>query len=179
MMIKGVIHLLTIIMGMWVIGEPLMAAEKSPKSNEIQIILYQKGKQKLLDNQSPYFQAVLCECENLFKTADTTYRLIFSKDRINIIKKEESVLEVIYPQVEATIIPFNHQKLYFTKLFIPLTGRFSNGTVFFAGAYAYVLGETKPEDSSLLEYGSTNFVRNTQGLSKLNNAIKKMSIKID
>lgn len=183
-MIKGVIYLLTFIMGMWVTGELPMAEEKSLKSNEVQIILYQKGKQELLDNQSPYFQELLLECENLLKTADSKYRLVVTKELLSEIKKGVA-LEIIYLKVKTAIIPFNQQTIYFSKLLIPLTGRFSNGTVFFAGISEYELKRGNPDllpeqnYNYIDQYRAFNFVLNTKGLSKLKETLKKMSIELD
>ncbi len=176
-MLKVGIYLI-IALGILVVGERGMAEEKKPKSDDIQILIYQKGKVKPLDNQSPYFQEVLHECERLFITADSGYKLIMSKERIAKIKKKQTTLEVIYPDVQVGNIR-KQLMVYFTKLLIPLTGKFSNGTIFFAGAHAYTLGETKPEYSLLSEYGSINFVLNTQGVGKLKEILQNMSIKID
>lgn len=180
-MIKGVMYLLTIIMGAWVMGEPPMAEEKSPKSNEVQIILYQKGKQELLDNQSPYFEELLQECESLFLTADSGYRLTLHKELIAQIKKKMAI-EVIYPAVHRTLTP---KPLYFTRLLIPLQERFSNGTVFFAGIHEYELKRDTPDllpeqnYNHIDQYRAFNFVLNTKGLGKLKEILKKMSIKIN
>lgn len=182
-MIKGVIYLLTVITGMWFIGEPMMAAEMSSKSNEIQIILYQKGKQKLLDNQSPYFQKLLHECERLFLTADSGYKLVMSEERIEKIKKKQTALEVIYPEVQTGKIR-KELMVYFTRLIIPLSGDFSNGTVFFAGLHEYELKRDNPDllpeqNYDYIDvYRAFNFVLNTKGLSNLRDILKKMSIKI-
>jgi hypothetical protein len=182
-MIKGVIYSLTIIIGMWIIGEPPMAEEKSTKSNEVQIILHQKGKQKLLDNHSPNFQDVLDECERLFLTADDTYLLIVTDDLVERVKKQRA-LEVTYPTVQKKKIR-KELTIYFTRLLIPLTGRFSNGTVFFAGIHEYELKRDNPDLLPEQNYNyidrfrAVNFVVNTKGLSKLKETLKKMSIKID
>lgn len=180
-MIKSVIYLLTIIMGTWVMGEPPMAEEKSPKSNEVQIILYQKGKQELLDNQSPYFREVLDECEKLFFTADNTYLLTLHEELIAQIKNKMAI-EVIYTTVHKTLTP---KLLYYTRLLIPLQERFSNGTVFFAGIHEYELKRDTPDllpeqnYNHIDQYRAFNFVLNTKGLSKLKEILKKMSIKIN
>lgn len=161
-----------------------MAAENSPKSNEIQIILYQKGTQKFLDGQSPHFQELLLECENLFKTADSKYKLVVTKELLSEIKKGVA-LEIIYLKVKTAIIPFNQQTIYFSKLLIPLIGRFSNGTVFFAGISEYELKRGNPDllpeqnYNYIDQYRAFNFVLNTQGLSKIKEICQKMSIKMD
>lgn len=183
-MIKSIIYLLTIIIGTWVIGEPQMAEERLSKSNEVQIILYQKGKQKLLDNQSPYFQEVLDESERLFTTADSGYKLIMSKERIEKIKKRQIALEVIYPNVQTGIIR-GGLKIYFTRLLIPLSGDFSNGTVFYAGVHEYEFKRDTPDllpeqnYNHIDQYGAINFVLNTKGIGILKEILKKMSIKIN
>ncbi len=183
-MLKVSVYLLIITLGILIIGELGMAEEKKPKLNEVQILLYQKGKQTILDNQSPHFQELLLECENLLKTANSKYKLIVTKELLSEIKKGVA-LEIIYLKVKTAIIPFNQQTIYFSKLLIPLTGRFSNGTVFFAGISEY---ELKRDNPDLLPeqsydyidvYRTFNFVLNTKGLSKLKETLKKMSIKID
>jgi len=121
-------------MGPWVGEEPPMAAENSLRSNEVQIIQYQKGEQTILDNQSPYFQELFHECENLFLTADSGYRLSIDKKRIEKIKKKQTALEVIYPEVQTGIIR-QALKVYFTKLLIPLVGRFFKWGCLFCGHF--------------------------------------------
>lgn len=183
-MIKGVIYLLTIIMGTWVIGERLMAEEKSPKFNEVQIILYQRGKQEFLDKKSPYFQEALDECEKLFLTADNTYLLILHDELISQVKNKMAI-EVIYPIVHKAVHAFRSTSVYYTRLLIPLQGRFSNGTVFFAGIHEYELKRDKPDlipeqnYSYVDQYRVINFILNTKGLSKLKEILQKMSIAIN
>lgn len=183
-MIKTGIGLITIIFGVLNIGEPIMAEQRQIESKKVQIILYQKGKQTILDNQSPYFQELFHECENLFLTADSGYRLSIDKKRIEKFKKKQTSLEVIYPEVQTGIIR-KGLIIYFTRLLIPLSGEFSNGTVFFAGIHEFTLKQVNPDLSKRHEYDfvdvyrNFNFVLNTKGLNKLKETFKKMSIKID
>ncbi len=162
----------------------IMAEQRQIESNKVQIILYQKGKQTILDNQSPYFQELFHECESLFLTADNGYRLIIDKKRIEKFKKKQTSLEVIYPEVQTGIIR-KGLIVYFTRLLIPLSGEFSNGTVFFAGIHEYPLKQESPDLSKRHEYDfidvyrNINFVLNTRGISNLKEILKKMSIKID
>lgn len=177
------VTLLIIMFGILNTGEPVVAKENKTISNKVKVILYQKGKQNILDNQSPYFQELFHECERLFLTADSGYKLIMSKERIEKIKKKQTALEVIYPEVQTR--KTREKIVYFTKLLIPLSGDFSNGTVFFAGIHEYELKQVNPDLSKRYEYDFVdvyrgfNFVLNNQGISKLKESLQRIGIKID
>lgn len=180
-MIKIGIYLITIILAMFNVGELLMAEEKQSNPNEVQIILYQEGKQRIVDHQEPFFQELLQECEELFLKADSGYRLVLQKDLISQIKKKMAI-EVIYSKVHRTDIP---KPLYYTRLLIPLQEKFSNGTVFFAGIHEYELKRDKPDlmpeqnYSYVDAYRAFNYVVNTKGQSRLKETLKKITIKMD
>ena len=180
-MIKIGIYLITILLAISNVGELLMVEEKQSKSNEVQIILYQEGKQRVVDHQEPFYQELLQECEELFLKADSGYKLVIQKELILQIKKKMAI-EIIYSTVHHTDIP---KPLYYTRLLIPLQGRFSNGTIFFAGIHEYELKRDKPDllpeqDYSYVDiYRSFNFVLNTKGLRRLKETLKKMSIELD
>ena len=180
-MIKIGIYLITIILAIFNVGELLMAEEKQSKSNEVQIILYQEGKQMVVDHQEPFFHELLQECEELFLKADSGYRLVLQKDLISQIKKKMAI-EVIYSIVHRTDIP---KPLYYTRLLIPLQEKFSNGTVIFAGIHKYELKRDKPDlmpeqNYSYVDvYRAFNYVLNTKGLSRLKETLKKITIKMD
>lgn len=144
-MLKADICLIAVIV-LGVLNIREAAAAEKTKFDETKIILYQDGTQKILNDKSTYFQGLVQESERLLKTTDSSYRLVVTEELIVKIKKE-SAIEVIYPKVETVIIPFNQQPLHLTKLLIPLSGKFANGTIFFSGIYAYALGEAKPEYS--------------------------------
>lgn len=93
------------------------------------IVLYEKVKQKVLDNQSLLFPKILDECERLLKTADDGLKLSVTKELIERIKKEQLALEVIYPG--SANIPVWGTTYSITELLIPLTGEFSDGVIFF------------------------------------------------
>ena len=152
--------------------------KETVRLDAMQIIIYQEGQSAIIDSDSPHFLEVLHESESLFTNADSSYRLIVSKERISEIKEKQIALEIIYREIQTRKVG-DRLLVYFTRLLIPLTGEFSNGTVFFAGAYAYALGETKPEYSLVSEYGSINLVLNTQGVDKLKEILRQMSIIID
>jgi hypothetical protein len=101
-----------------------------------------------------------------------------SEDRIKEIKERQTVLEVKFSEIQTGDV-LNGHKVHFTKLLVPLSGQFSNGTVFFAGIWDRLLGGKELKYSSLQDYGSTNFVRNTRGLDHLKGKLQKMSIMID
>jgi len=158
-----------------------MAEEKQSRSNEVQIILYQEGKQSVVDHQEPFFEELLLKCEEVFLKADSGYRLVLQKDLISQIKKKMAI-EVVYSIVHRTDIP---KPLYYTRLLIPLQGKFSNGTVFFAGIHEYELKRDKPDllpeqnYNYIDQYRAFNFVLNTQGLTRLKETLIKMSIELD
>jgi hypothetical protein len=181
-MVKAIIYLcmLTlVVLGTYgfVMGRVSKKETREEKPAEVQIILYKKGMKSYLDKQSSYFNGILAESEQLFLTADSGYRLIMTPDRIEDMKKEQIILEVLYPHIQTGTIR-EQLTVYFTKLLIPLTGQFSNGTVFFAGEYANRL-EGKPEYSTLLEYGALTFVRNTRGLEKLRGVLQEAAFKVE
>lgn len=174
-MIKGVIHLLTIIMGMWVVGEPPMAAENSLRSNEVQIIFHQKGKQRIFDEQSLYWKEVIQECEKLFRTSNNGYRMIVTEDQLDRIKKKQVAIEVIYYNSRPMEVErFGGQIVYVTKLLIPLkkykpeqfTSTDESTVIFFLGYYA--------GKSYAAAWKNTGY-----GVKRLKDLLQKMSIKID
>jgi hypothetical protein len=171
------IVVLTVILGTWLAGR---TREKQEQDNQktTQIILYTKGKETNLDEHTLSFKQVWSESEQLFVTADSGYRLIMTKERLEDIKRNQIAIEVVYPTLQSVTLR-NQRSIYFTKLLIPLKGQFANGTVFFAGSDAYTLHGKDPDYSLLLEYGSTNFVRNTGGLGKLKAALEQMGVRTD
>lgn len=137
------------------------------------MILYARGEGNNLDPREPYFSAVVKECEDLLRTADSTYKLIPTEVLIRKVK-QEGALEVIYPAVQQAVIPFNQQRLYFTRLIIPLNGRFAPGTLFFRGEYAYTLGAAKPEYSLIsTRLGAVINSRGVDSLKKLLGQVNK------
>ncbi|ROQ92172.1 hypothetical protein [Desulfosoma caldarium] len=180
-MINIGIYVLTIILPFFNVAEQLMAEEKPSKFNEVQIILYQEGRQNVVDHQDPFFQELLLECEEVFLKADSGYKVVVHKDLISRIKKKLAI-EVIYSIVHRTDIP---KPLYYTRLLIPLQEKVSNGTVFFAGIYEYELKRDKPDllpeqDYTYIDqYRALNIVLNTQGIPRLKKILRKMSIELD
>jgi hypothetical protein len=136
------------------------------------------GKMVSLDEKSGSFEEVAGECQRLFEEADSTPRLIMSADRIERMKKSQTAIELVLPRTRAVKLK-NEQSVHYTKLLIPLVGEFANGTVFFAGAYDRALQGKIPEYSSLMEYDSVNFVRNTGGLDKLKELLKRAGVEVE
>jgi hypothetical protein len=174
-------YILIIIAGgmliIFLLGKPSAKNKGEDKPLKKQLILHRQGKAKALDEQGPYFRNIVEQCERLFAGADSSPRLIINADRIEQIRKKQTALELILPRVQ-TITLKNGQSIYYTKLLIPLSDEFSNGTVFFAGAYSHTLGGKEPEYSSLLEYGPINFVRNTQGIQTLKQSLINNGVEI-
>jgi hypothetical protein len=138
---------------------------------KVHVLLHEKSKARVLDSSAPHFARILRECEQLLKTSDNTYKLIVTEELIANAKRE-SAIEVVYPHVESTVLPFNRQTLYYTALYVPLHGRFANGTVFYRGMYARFLGSTKPTYPTLAKsYGA---VINDSGLDRLRVHLKKL-----
>ncbi|MCP4350394.1 MAG: hypothetical protein GY795_33415 [Desulfobacterales bacterium] len=140
-----------------------------PGCENVRIILHRKWKKTVIPNQSPYFSAILQESEKLFKTSDASYLFIVDKGLISALKKD-FLLEIIYPKTETSTILF--RTTYFTRLFIPLRGRWAdNGTVFYQGVYEPA-GKSGSGDSTYYRA-----VANTkQGVNKLQEYIRKMKI---
>ena len=127
----------------------------------MEVLIYHRGKHIGVDSRVA--PGVVGECERLLTEADTTRLLIMTPDRIREIKSADAV-EIVYPSIQTKSVLAN-TRVYFTKLLIPLSGEFANGMVFYAGSAQP--GADKLNYDSLQEYGPVNFVRNTQGLEKL------------
>lgn len=142
-----------------------------------QLILYRMGNTLPVDEKLRSFDEIAEECQRLFEEADSTLKLIMSAERIERIKKGQTAIELVLPRTRAVKLT-NQQSVHYTKLLIPLAGEFANGTVFFAGAYDRTLQGKSPEDSSLMQYGSINFVRNTGGLGKLKELLQQSGVEV-
>lgn len=154
---------------------------QKPALAEVSIIIHAKGKSTYLDIKDANVKQVLVESEKLFETATSGYQLIITKDRIENIKKKQWALEIIYPDIRTKIGNLNtayQSTLYFTRLLIPLSEQFANGTIFYAGAYAESIGDNKPEYASLSEYGPTNNFFNGQGIAKLKESLQQANVTI-
>jgi hypothetical protein len=107
-----------------------------------------------------------------------------SKERIAKIKKKQTALEIIYPEVKRGKVR-NQLMVYFTRSLIPLTDEFANGTVFFSGIHEYELKKENPDlipeqNYNYIDvYRAFNFVHNTQGLNKIMEILQKTSIKMN
>jgi hypothetical protein len=130
-----------------------------------------------VDERLGSFDEIAEECQRLFEEADSSLKLIMSAERIERIKKGQTAIELILPRTR-TVKLKNQQSVHYTKLLIPLEGEFANGTVFFAGAYDRTLQGKTPEYSSLMQYGSLNFVRNTGGLNKLKELLQRSGVEV-
>ena len=148
-----------------------MKAEQPEKQPMTRILFHRQGTEISIAPAPDRFAAIVGESENLLTTADGGYRLIMTPAKIERLRKTEMALEVIYPDVQVRTM-WNGQLVYFTKLLIPLTGEFSPGTVFFAGAYEASLAGKTAEYRALVDYAANTHVRNTRGLDKLKESLR-------
>ncbi|QTA84122.1 hypothetical protein [Desulfonema magnum] len=146
---------------------------EKPESDKVRIILYRKWWPKVIDSQIPFFSELFKESEILFKSADTTYKLIMTEERITEVKGQ-TVLALIYPEVD--ISPRWSFDTYFTHLYIPLDTKWYDGTVFFRGRYDHPRGSIVP-DYSLISRG-LGVVINTRGTGRIRDILRKMGIKM-
>jgi hypothetical protein len=154
------------------------------KFDEVRIGLYRDGEQSFINKNSHCFSELLQECGNLFETADTTYMMIFIGRRVRRVKEVETALEVIWPKVRIIPLPYNHNlKLWFTKILIPLSGEWANGTVFYSGICDYTLSRLdkgyvpgESEADYFFVASGLGVVINTRGLSELKPLLRKMGI---
>jgi hypothetical protein len=165
-------------LGMCVIGGTGLNTLPEAKPKKNQIMLYNHGDMTSFEESSAFFNDVLSESKDLFLTADTSYRLIMSEDRIASMKKQQMAIEIKFSEIQSGEVLKGH-KVHFTKLLIPLSGQFADGTVFFAGSWDRLLQSPEPTYASLQEYGPINFVRNSRGLSLLREHVKQMSKIVD
>ncbi|QTA84121.1 hypothetical protein [Desulfonema magnum] len=170
--IRRVLYLIFILIILTNPGCGLRRIEK-PESDKVRIILYRKWWPKTIDSRSPFFSELLQESGTLFKTADTTYLLVMTEERITEVKGK-TVLAVIYPEVD--ISPGWSFDTYFTHLYIPLDTKWKDGTVFFRGRYDYPPGSITP-DYPLISRGM-GVVVNYQGTGRIKGILRKMGIKM-
>lgn len=155
-------------------------ADEAPASTRgklIHIVVFRKGTTEQLDPQSPHFQEVQREAENLLATANSKYDLTPIQSRVQEIKRTQTALEIIYPEVQQNSIR-GKTPLLFTRLLIPLSKEGGDGTVFFAGAFLHTTSGPKTYDE-LSDYTSINYVNNAEGVGKLRQALKQMNVKIE
>jgi hypothetical protein len=148
-------------------------SESQPRpANSVQITLYRRGTSRTLDDSSPVFKEVLSESERLLFTADDAYQFLVDEARIAAMKRREVALEVVYSEIQTVEVTGN--TYYLTKLLVPLTGEFGNGTVFYAGVSKSDLEGRKPE-YSMLSYNLN--AHNPQGIDKLKQALERLGIR--
>lgn len=109
-----------IITGILISG--VVMAESDKTSNQDTIIIYKKGKEIKILPDSPYFQELNDEIENLVTNIDDMYRLIPDDSRFNKIKKKDYAVELIY--VFPKEFTFLAKTIKVNKAFIPLSDRF-------------------------------------------------------
>ncbi|QTA84118.1 hypothetical protein [Desulfonema magnum] len=171
--IRRVLYLIFILIILTNPGCGLRRIEK-PESDKVRIILYRKWWPKVIDSHIPFFSELFKESEILFKSADTTYKLVMTEERITEVKGQ-TVLALIYPEVD--ISPRWSFDTYFTHLYIPLDTKWYDGTVFFRGRYDHPRGSIVP-DYSLISRG-LGVVINTRGTGRIKEILRKMGIETE
>lgn len=143
-----------------------------------QVLLYRGGVVRSVPNESHGFTDVLSAGEALFRDADSSYRLVMSETRIEEMKRKGALLEIVYPAIQTTNL-LNRHTAHFLKLLIPLSGQFTDGTVFFAGYWAQQSAGPQVTDLRAYRYGATTFVLNSKGVHSLKAALVQAGFPAD
>ncbi|OGY21882.1 MAG: hypothetical protein A2126_00690 [Candidatus Woykebacteria bacterium GWB1_45_5] len=135
------------------------------KESSLEMAVYNKGGRMLVGINSPYFQQVQVEAEDLLVSADSGLFLLVTPETIKRIKEQESCLELIYSQPKTFTSSFNELEVKPDRLLIPLSGEFvgtKNNVVIF-------IGDRKA-------YSSGPYV-NSRGVSKLKSLLNAAGVK--
>ncbi len=158
---------------------PLPAVEATPIDptptqaiiEEAYVILHQDGTSYQYAGHLPEVTHILEAVEHLLTTADATYRLIITEDVIEEVRGGEA-LEVVYSEVQESVISFNQQPILYVRVLIPLAGRFQEGTVLINGAYARELTTEEPDMAALS--GSWEVVVHSEGIGRLADLVEQL-----
>jgi hypothetical protein len=124
-------------------------SKKEAMSN-VKIVIYQSGAKIILDPKSAYFNILLEKSEEILKNANSTFRLIVTKELISEIKRREAI-EIVYPAPK-TFSFLNRLNIDISCFLIPLKGRFADGraTIFYGtpeySEFNVILSPTGTED---------------------------------
>lgn len=135
----------------------------------LQVRLHLKGSS--LEIPQPDAELLVKASEEYFREASDSPRLIMSDDRIQGIRKKQEALEIIYGSVR--VVSWRGMEAHMRRLLIPLSGEFSNGMVFFAGAIASP-GDKVSDGDIPDSYGGVNFARNPAGPKRLQDVVQKV-----
>lgn len=94
------------------------------KVKNARIVIYQQGKETVLNPELAGYEDVIKTAENLLITADDLLRLIVDFELIQKIKKEESAIEIIYPEPIELPSSYNREVIHPDRILIPLSGEF-------------------------------------------------------
>lgn len=116
------------------------------------VVHYERGRKRILDATKS--EELRKECERLFASAKGTLLLIVTPRLVQEIRDKESAVEVDYDAVQTFEV--RGRKVDFTRLLLPLSGRFSEGVVFYAGSVR--TGSSTPEFDALRVYRADGHV---------------------
>lgn len=115
------------------------------KGQDIRIVFYQNGQGTTINPKRSGSEDLVTSMENLLINADDIIRLAVDPELVNKIKKEERVIEIIYPNPIELTINRNRDTIHPDRLLIPLSGEFAGDlenpqAVIFHGYPAYSSG---------------------------------------
>lgn len=136
------------------------------KSQNAKIIFYHQGQEIILNPELSGFGDVINTAEDLLISADDMLKLIVHPELIQKIKREESVIEIIYPKPIELTSNYDKDTIHPDRLLIPLSGEFVGGgenpqAVIFHGYPAYSAGP----------------YTNSKGIKELKEILRTMEIK--
>lgn len=136
------------------------------KSQNVKIIFYHQGQEIILNPELSGFGDVINTAEDLLISADDMLKLIVHPELIQKIKREESVIEIIYPKPIELTSNYDKDTIHPDRLLIPLSGEFVGK----GENPAAVIFHGYPD------YSSGPYI-NSQGLGGLKEILQRMGIK--
>lgn len=115
------------------------------KHQKVKVIFYHHGQETTLDSELSGFWNLIKTAEDLLITADGMMRLAVEPELINKIKREERVIEIIYPKPIELYINRYRLTIHPDRFLIPLSGELvgegeNPRAVIFHGYPAYSAG---------------------------------------
>jgi hypothetical protein len=107
-----------------IFGTVMLGLSCKEQRQDMKIIYYHRGEEIILNPTLTGFTDLIKTVENLLINADDMLRLAVEPEMINKMKKEERVLEIIYPNPIELTINRNRDTIHPDRLLIPLSGEF-------------------------------------------------------
>lgn len=98
------------------------------------VTVYEKGQARQVKANDPCFDSIIKNAVTLLAGSNDAYRMIVTPNLIESSKKSQRCIEVVFAGPRKIEVKGINEPFHISKIFIPLTGRFSqeHTTIFFA-----------------------------------------------